>query len=101
MVISAGLPRFTGSWKSLLEQSPDPLDKVGHVLEAPRLLAVTVDGQRLAAMALVHEVRQHAAVVQSHPLAVGVEDADDLACQRRGTRWYAITIDSANRFASS
>ena len=61
------------------EQQPvDALDQVGDVAEAARLRAVAVDGERLAAQRLAHEVRQHPAVVEPHALAVGVEDADDV-----------------------
>ena len=48
-----------------------------HIAEAARLLAVAVDGQRLAAQGLADEVGHDAAVVQAHARAIGVEDAHD------------------------
>ena len=56
----------------------DSFDQVRDVLEAAGLLAVAVDGERLAHERLIHEVREHAAIVEPHPLAVRVEDADDV-----------------------
>src|SRR5205823_1023195 len=63
------------------QQPVDALDEVGDVAEAAGLLAVAVDGDRLAPQRLVHEVRQHPAVVEAHPLAVGVKDADDVGIE--------------------
>ena len=76
-MISFGLPRFTGSEKSVLEQADDAFDQVRDVAEAASLLALAVDRDRLAPERLLHEVGKDAAVVQAHPRAVGVEDAHD------------------------
>ena len=76
-VISDGLPRFTGSEKSVFRSRYDALDQVGDVAEAAGLFAFAVDGDRLAAQGLAHEVGQNPAVVEPHPRAVGVEDPDD------------------------
>jgi len=43
-----------------------PLDEVVDVHEGPRLRAVTVDGERLAAERLGHERGNRAAVVEPH-----------------------------------
>src|SRR5262249_49899318 len=56
------------------QQLLDPVDQVVDVAEAPRLRAVAVHRDRLAAQRLAHEVRQGAAVVEPHARAVGVED---------------------------
>ena len=54
------------------------VDEVVDVAERARLLAVAVDGDRLAAQRLDDEVADHAAVVRVHARAVGVEDAHHL-----------------------
>ena len=53
------------------------LDQVVDILETAGLLAVAVDGDLLAAQRLHDEIRNHAAVVDVHFRAVGVEYADD------------------------
>ena len=55
-----------------------PSTRSADVAKAARLRAVAVDGQRLAAQGLAHEVRHHPAIVEPHARAVGVEDADDV-----------------------
>ena len=53
------------------------LDDVVDVGERSRLLAVAVDLEILAAQRRDAEIRNHAAVVDRHPRAVGIEDAHD------------------------
>jgi len=59
----------------------DPIDEVGHVAETSRLRAVAVNGQRIAAQRLHHQVRNHAAVVSLQPRPVGVEDSHQVRVQ--------------------
>ena len=60
-----------------LGQQDEAADEVVDVAEAPRLRAVAVDRQRLPLERLAQEVGDRAAVVRSHPRAVGVEDPHD------------------------
>ena len=60
-----------------LEEPVDPVDQVGDVAEGAGLVALAVDGERLAPERLDHEVRHHPAVLRPHPGPVGVEDPDD------------------------
>ena len=76
-VHSSGLPMLTGRC-SASGQTQDAIDEIGDVAEAARLRAVAVDGERLAAQRLHHEVGDDAAVVGLETRAVGVEDADQV-----------------------
>src|SRR5262245_14651364 len=65
----AGVAEVDRLVKVGVEQADDALDEIVHVAEGARLRAVAVDGQRLTAQGLAHEVGQYAAVVESHPWA--------------------------------
>ncbi len=58
-------------------QADDPFDEIVHVLHAPRLAPLAVDGEGFAGEGLLDKVRHHPAVVGAHPRAEGVEDAHD------------------------
>jgi len=60
-----------------VHQRQQALQQVRHVLEGPRLRAVAVQRQRVAAQRLLDEVGDHSAVVGVHARAEGVEDARD------------------------
>src|SRR5205085_11015047 len=55
----------------------EPFDGVVDVAEAARLLAVAVDGERVAAQRLDDEVAHHPAVTRRQARAVAVEQAHD------------------------
>ena len=97
MVISCGLPMFTGSTTSDSHQPEDPVHEVGHVAEAARLAAVAEDGDVLVAQRLAQEGRDRAAVLDPHARAVGVEDPHDarLARRARGGRPWSWPRRSA------
>ena len=65
MVNSFGLPMFIGPTWSESSNAEEPADLVVHVAERPRLLAVAVDGERLAPHRLDEEVRHHPPVGRS------------------------------------
>ncbi len=69
---------LTGRCSCETREAQDAVDEIGDVAEAARLGAVAVDGERLAAQGLHHEVGDDAAVVGLEPRAVGVEDADQV-----------------------
>ena len=52
-------------------------DEVGNITETPRLFSVAINRQRHPAQRLKNEVRQCAAVVQTHPRPIGIEDSHD------------------------
>ena len=60
-----------------LHHSHHPLQQVVDVHEGAGLVAVAVDGQRLAFQGLHDEVGDDPAVIHSHPRTIRVEDADD------------------------
>ena len=60
-----------------LRQANEAVDLVADIAETAGLAAVAVDGEVFAAQGLLHEIRDHAAVIQLQARAVGVEDADD------------------------
>ena len=66
-------------------QPDDAVHQIGDVAEAARLRAVAENRDVLVPQRLRHERGHGASVVEPHPRAVGVEDADDLRVQRRGT----------------
>ena len=66
-VISVGIAEVDRLGEVGVEQPDDPLDQVGDVAEAAGLLALAVDGDRLAAQGLLHEIGQDPAVVEPHP----------------------------------
>src|SRR5262245_24994752 len=76
MVNSSGLPMFTGSHLRP-GQAQDAVNLVADVAEAARLFAVAIDGKWVAAKRLLHEVRDHAAVVELQTRAVSIEDAQN------------------------
>ena len=78
MVNSSGLPMFIGPTWSDSSRREQPVDLVAHVAERAGLLAVAVDGERLAAHRLREEVRHDPPVGRAEPGPVGVEDAHDL-----------------------
>ena len=59
-------------------QPVDPLDQVGNVTEAARLLSIPINRQRLADERLINKVWQRAAVIQPHPRPIGIEDSHDM-----------------------
>ena len=58
-------------------QPVDAFDQIGDVAKAARLRALAENRDGLVRERLADERRHDAAVVQPHPRAVGVEDADD------------------------
>ena len=81
MVISSGLPRFTGIALFGLHQPIEPVHQIADIAEAARLRARSEDGDRFAAQGLIDERRHHAAIVQLHARPVGIEDARDVGAQ--------------------
>src|SRR5690606_31736500 len=59
------------------EQAIDALHRIVDVLEGSRLIALAVDGERLAMQRLIHESRQRPAIVEPHARSKRVEDAND------------------------
>jgi hypothetical protein len=60
-----------------LHQPDQPADQVVHVAEGAGLLALPVNGERLAAQRLHDEIRDHPPIRFRHPRPVGVEDPGD------------------------
>src|SRR5579872_667497 len=54
------------------------VDCIAQVAEAAGLAAVTIDCEVIASQRLLHEVRDDAAIVESHARTVGVENARDV-----------------------
>lgn len=77
----AGVADVHGQGVVAQQQPVDSLHQVVHVAEGARLGAVPEDGELLAPQGLAHEGGQHAAVVEAHAGAVGVEDPDDARLQ--------------------
>ena len=59
-------------------QPVEPVHQVAHVTEAARLRAGAEDRHGFVAQSLIEERRHHAAIVQLHARAVGIEDARDV-----------------------
>ena len=79
MVISAGLPRLTGSGKSAdeIHEEHQPLYKIVDKTERSCLRAVTIDRDRFVLQGLYDEIRNHPSVIRVHFRSVGIEDARD------------------------
>jgi hypothetical protein len=60
-----------------VHQSDQPVDQVIHVLEGPRLLSITINGDGLALQRLDNKVADDAPVVRMHTRSESVEDASD------------------------
>ncbi len=58
-----------------LHEGAQRIDQIVHVLEAARLAAIPVDGDRPLLQRLHDEIADHAAVLRMHVGSVGVEDA--------------------------
>jgi hypothetical protein len=63
------------------QQADDPFHKIRNVAKGSGLGAVAINRDRLIAQSLTHEVGQGPTVVEPHPLAVSVEDADDMGVE--------------------
>ena len=59
-------------------QLVDAVDQIRNIAKAARLLPFPINRDRLARQRLVHKVRQRAAVVQSHPRPIRVENSHDM-----------------------
>ena len=83
IVISLGLPRFTGPVKaaSLAISRTRPVDQIVHITKGPRLRPVTVNRNGLVVQCLDDEIRHHASVVGMHARAVSIEYARHLDSQ--------------------
>ena len=71
------LPASESSSRFGVHQPDQAVDQIADVTERTRLAAVAVDRQLFAAQRLNDKIRNDAAVVFQHPLAVSVENADD------------------------
>src|SRR5687767_3458031 len=60
-----------------VHQPYDPIDKIAYITKRTRLRAITVNCQLVPAQCLDREIRNHAAIVLEHPLAIRVENPDD------------------------
>ena len=60
-------------------EQEDALDQVVDIAEASCLFPVAINGQRLAAQCLHHEVRDHAPIVRMQPRSICVEDARQMS----------------------
>src|SRR6266496_4681801 len=58
-------------------QPDEPVDFVTYVAKASGLAAVAIYGQIFSPQSLLHEVGDHAAVVQLHARAIGIENPRD------------------------
>src|SRR4051812_31580078 len=74
----------------------DAADEIVDVTEAARLRAIAVDGQRLAAQRLGHEIRDQAPILRVTARTVRVEDAHD-----SGVEAVGAPVDRSQRLAEA
>ena len=79
IVISAGLPKLTGSAKSAdeIHEQHQPLYKIVDKTERSCLRAVAINRDRFVLQSLYDEIRNHPPVIRVHFRSIGIEDARD------------------------
>src|SRR6266545_1307523 len=63
------------------QQAINTFNQVRHITKRPSLRPIAINSQRIATKCLSHEVLQDPAIVESHPFAVGIENANDMGVQ--------------------